>query len=122
MLKQLLVAMRPKQWTKNLFIFAALLFDLKLFDLTYLSKTVSAFILFCILSGSVYLINDLVDIEKDRAHPIKRRRPLPSGRLGRPWALRAAVVLPLVSLLLSFLLKPAFGLITLTYFAIQLAG
>lgn len=121
MLKQLLVSMRPRQWTKNLFIFAALLFDLKLFDLNYVGRTVSAFILFCILSGSVYLVNDLVDVEKDRQHPVKRDRPLPSGKLKRSWALAAAAVLPMISLTLSFLLEPLFGLLALTYLVIQLA-
>ena len=121
MLKQLLVSMRPRQWTKNLFIFAALLFDLKLFDLNYVGRTVSAFILFCILSGSVYLVNDLVDVEKDRQHPVKRDRPLPSGKLKRSWALAAAAVLPMISLTLSFLLDPLFGLLALTYMVIQLA-
>ena len=121
MLKQLLITMRPKQWTKNLFIFAALLFDLKFFDLIYVSKTILAFLLFCILSGSVYLINDLVDIEKDRQHPVKRNRPLPSGKLNRSRAVTAAVVLPLIVLSLSFLLDPLFGLVGLTYFVIQLA-
>lgn len=121
MLKQLLITMRPKQWTKNLFIFAALLFDLKLFDLAYVSKTMLAFMLFCALSGSVYLINDLTDIERDRQHPVKRNRPLPSGKLKRSWAVTAAVVLPLVALSLSFLLKPVFCLVGLTYFVVQLA-
>ncbi len=121
MLKQLLISMRPKQWTKNLFLFAPLLFDLKLFNLAYVSKTVLAFILFCILSGSVYLVNDLADLEKDRRHPVKKNRPLPSGKLKRPWAVTAAVVLPLVALSLSFSLNPMFGLVGLTYFVIQLA-
>jgi 4-hydroxybenzoate polyprenyltransferase len=121
MLKQLLITMRPKQWTKNLFIFAALLFDLKLCDLSYVSKTILAFILFCALSGSVYLINDLADIERDRQHPVKRNRPLPSGKLKRSWAVTAAVVLPLVTLSLSFLLKPVFCLVGLIYFVVQLA-
>lgn len=121
MLKQLLITMRPKQWTKNLFIFAALLFDLKLFDLAYVSKTVLAFILFCILSGSVYLVNDLADLQKDRQHPVKKNRPLASGKLRRSWAVTAAVVLPLIGLSLSFLLNPMFGLVGLTYFVIQLA-
>ncbi len=121
MLKQLLITMRPKQWTKNLFIFAALLFDLKLFDLAYVSKTVLAFILFCILSGSVYLVNDLADLHKDRQHPVKKNRPLASGKLRRSWAVTAAVVLPLIALSLSFLLNPMFGLVGLTYFVIQLA-
>ena len=119
--KQLLITMRPKQWTKNLFIFVALLFDLKLFDLTYVARTVAAFILFCILSGSVYLINDLTDVEKDRQHPVKRNRPLASGKLSRSWALGAAVVLPTIALALSFLLDPGFGLIGLVYFVMQLA-
>jgi 4-hydroxybenzoate polyprenyltransferase len=121
MLKQLLITMRPKQWTKNLFIFAALLFDLKLFDLAYVSKTVLAFILFCILSGSVYLVNDLADLQKDRQHPVKKNRPLASGKLRRSWAVTAAVVVPLIGLSLSFLLNPMFGLVGLTYFVIQLA-
>lgn len=121
MLKQLLITMRPKQWTKNLFIFAALLFDLKLFDLAYVSKTILAFILFCILSGSVYLVNDLADLQKDRQHPVKKNRPLASGKLSRSWAVTAAVVLPLIALSFSFLLKPMFGLVGLTYFVIQLA-
>jgi len=121
MLKQLLITMRPKQWTKNLFIFAALLFDLKLFDLAYVSKTILAFILFCILSGSVYLVNDLADLQKDRQHPVKKNRPLASGKLRRSWAVTAAVVLPLITLSLSFLLNPMFGLVGLTYFVIQLA-
>lgn len=119
-MKQLLITMRPKQWTKNLFIFAALLFDLKLFDLTYGVKTVLAFLLFCILSGSVYLINDLTDIEKDRQHPVKRNRPLASGKLKRSWAVTAAVVVPPITLSLCFLLQPLFGLIALAYFVIQL--
>ena len=121
MFKQLLVTMRPRQWTKNVFIFAALLFDLKLFDLTYIARTVAAFVLFCILSGCVYLINDLVDIEKDRQHPIKRNRPLPSRKLKRSWAVTAGIVLPLATLPLCFLLEPLFGLVALTYFVIQLA-
>ncbi len=112
--------MRPKQWTKNLFIFAALLFDLKLFDLTYAVRTVLAFVLFCVLSGSVYLINDLTDIEKDRQHPVKRNRPLASGKLKRSWAVTAAVVVPPITLSLCFLLQPLFGLIALAYFVIQL--
>lgn len=112
--------MRPRQWTKNLFIFAALLFDLKLFDLTYAVRTVLAFVLFCILSGCVYLINDLTDIEKDRQHPVKRNRPLASGKLKRSWAVAAAVVVPPITLSLCFLLQPLFGLIALAYFVIQL--
>ena len=120
MFRQLLITMRPKQWTKNGFIFAALLFDIKLLDVTYVGRTTFAFILFCILSGSVYLINDLTDIDKDRQHPVKRNRPLASGGLSRSWAVSAAIVLPIIALSLSFLLHPLFGLIALVYFVIQL--
>lgn len=120
MFRQLLITMRPKQWTKNVFIFAALLFDIKLLDVTYVGRTTLAFILFCILSGSVYLINDLTDIDKDRQHPVKRNRPLPCGKLSKSWAVRAAIVLPIIALSLSFLLQPLFGLTALVYFVIQL--
>ena len=120
MFRQLLITMRPKQWTKNVFIFAALLFDIKLLDVTHGGRTTLAFILFCILSGSVYLINDLTDIDRDRQHPVKRNRPLASGGLSKPWAVSAAIVLPIIALSLSFLLQPLFGLIALVYFVIQL--
>ena len=120
MFRQLLITMRPKQWTKNGFIFAALLFDIKLLDVTHGGRTTLAFILFCILSGSVYLINDLTDIDKDRQHPVKRNRPLASGGLSKSWAVSAAIVLPIIALSLSFLLHPLFGLIALVYFVIQL--
>jgi len=120
MFRQLLITMRPKQWTKNVFIFAALLFDIKLLDVTHGGRTTLAFILFCILSGSVYLINDLTDIDRDRQHPVKRNRPLASGGLSKSWAVSAAIVLPIIALSLSFLLHPLFGLIALVYFVIQL--
>lgn len=118
--KQLLITMRPRQWTKNVFIFTALLFDLKLLDPTYVVKTILAAALFCVLSGCVYIINDLTDLENDRQHPVKRNRPLASGRLSRSTAIGAAMVLPLCTLCLSFLLDPQFGLIALAYFLLQL--
>jgi 4-hydroxybenzoate polyprenyltransferase len=121
MLKQLLITMRPRQWTKNVFIFAPLLFDLKLLEPYYVARTVAAAFLFSMLSGSVYLINDLTDAERDRQHPTKRNRPLASGRLSRTWALGAAVLLPSVSLVLSAFLDPSFAVIGLVYFVIQLA-
>jgi 4-hydroxybenzoate polyprenyltransferase len=121
MLKQLLITMRPRQWTKNVFIFAPLLFDLKLLEPYYVARTVAAAFLFSMLSGSVYLINDLTDAEKDRQHPTKRNRPLASGRLSRTWALGAAVLLPSISLTLSVFLEPWFAIIGGFYFVIQLA-
>ncbi len=89
-LKALLKAMRPKQWAKNIFVFAPLVFDLKLFHPVYLARTLAGFFLLCMISGAVYLINDLVDVEKDRQHPRKRNRPIASGQLSPRLALTAA--------------------------------
>ena len=77
----LLKTMRPKQWTKNVFIFAAVVFDRKLFHPPALLHTVITFVAFCLISSAVYLVNDLVDMDKDRQHPTKRKRPLPAGEL-----------------------------------------
>jgi len=115
MLMNLFKTMRPKQWTKNVFIFTALVFDEKLFTPSPLLKTIAAFILFCLTSSAVYLINDVVDIEKDRQHPTKRLRPLPSGQLKPSVAIAAAVLIPLVTLPLSFLLDLHFGFVALAY-------
>lgn len=115
MLMNLFRTMRPKQWTKNVFIFTALVFDEKLFTPSPLLKTIAAFILFCLTSSAVYLINDVVDIEKDRQHPTKRLRPLPSGKLKPSVAIAAGVLIPLVTLPLSFLLDLYFGFVALAY-------
>jgi 4-hydroxybenzoate polyprenyltransferase len=115
MLISLLKTMRPKQWAKNVFIFIALVFDEKLFTPSPVLKTIAAFVLFCLTSSAVYLINDVADIEKDRQHPTKRLRPLPSGQLKPSVAITAAVLIPLVTLPLSFLLDLYFGFIALAY-------
>lgn len=81
MLIGLIKTMRPRQWLKNVFIFAPLIFDVKLFKLQYLAPTVGGFFLLCLISGTVYIINDLADIEEDRNHPKKRHRPLPAGEI-----------------------------------------
>lgn len=120
-LKGLLRTMRPKQWTKNVAIFAPILFDRKLGSFEYLSSTIIGFVLLSLIASTVYIINDLVDIERDRNHPIKRNRPLPSGQLSKRVAVVAAVVIPLAVLPLSFLVKPAFALILAGYLTLQLA-
>ena len=74
-------SLRPKQWSKNLFIFAGILFSQNIFNLPVLSKVIFAFLIFCLLSGSVYILNDIADLGKDRLHPAKSQRPLASGRL-----------------------------------------
>ena len=88
----LVQAMRPRQWTKNGFVLLAVMFGHRLGDPKSLLHTLGAFLIFCFLSSSVYLINDIADVEKDRQHPTKRRRPIASGRLSIPAALLAAVL------------------------------
>jgi len=121
MIKPLLRTLRPKQWTKNAFIFAALLFDGKLFQTEPLLRTIAGFILFCLLSSTIYIVNDLVDIEKDRQHPVKKTRPLASGRLSPRVAVVAAIVIGAVCLPLSFWLEPYFGVIALSYVLMMIA-
>lgn len=121
MIKPLLKTLRPKQWTKNIFIFAALLFDGKLFQIGPLSRTIAGFILFCLLSSTIYIINDLADIEKDRQHPVKKNRPLASGQLSPRVAVVAAIVIGAVCLPLSFWLEPYFGVIALSYVLMMIA-
>ena len=113
--------MRPKQWIKNIVIFAPLTFDIKLFELHYLARTVAGFVLLCLVSGTVYIINDLADIEKDRQHPKKRERPLPSGQLKPIVAIITAIIMPLIALPVGFLLHPVFGGTLTLYLLIQLA-
>ncbi len=117
----LLRTLRPRQWIKNGFVFAALVFDGKLTVWPLLLRTTFAFILFCMVSSTVYIINDLADIEKDRQHPKKKRRALPSGQM-QPWfAVLSAVGILAVCLPLSFWLDPYFGLIIVTYLLLNVA-
>jgi len=117
----LIKTMRPRQWIKNVFVFAPLTFDRKIFNPHYLIQTLAGFVLLCLVSGAVYIVNDLADIEQDRQHPKKRFRPLASGQLSTRAAIVAAIVVPFVALPLGFLLNPAFGVILTGYLLIQLA-
>lgn len=85
--KAVLELMRPKQWIKNFFVFAAIVFSGNFFYADILMNNILTFILFCFTSSSIYILNDIVDIEKDRCHPDKRRRPLPSGRVSKKIAI-----------------------------------
>lgn len=113
--------MRPRQWVKNGVVLVPLFFDRKVFEIPALPNALLGFALFCLMSSTVYLINDLSDIEADRAHPSKRNRPLPSGELRKELALLAAVILPLVTLPLAFWLSIPFGTVLAGYLALQLA-
>jgi 4-hydroxybenzoate polyprenyltransferase len=107
-------SLRPRQWAKNLFVFAGLVFSQQL--LTPKAWTAgAAFLLFCALSGAIYLLNDVADAEKDRLHPEKRRRPVASGALPRGLAIAVGVALIAVALVLSFRLSLDFGLVAAAY-------
>ena len=113
--------MRPKQWAKNLFIFAPLVFDQKLTDSDALRNTFFGFIIFCFLSSSVYLINDLADVEADRTHPTKRNRPIASGQLSPAVAGLAAGFLLIASLVSAYLFNPLFAGLALSYLLLNIA-
>lgn len=121
MLIPLLKTMRPRQWPKNGFVFVALFFDGKLLRLESLLPTIGAFLLLCLMSSAVYIMNDLADIENDRQHPIKKNRPLPAGKLNPQVARVAAVLFALGSLGAGFLLNWEFGLVLLAYLLSQIA-
>ena len=118
--KYLLKAMRLRQWTKNSFVFFALIFDKQLFHIDAFLRTLEGFFLFCLISSAVYLFNDIADIEADRQHPEKKNRPLASGDLPVSVAVTAAVILAIVSISLGYLLVPAFALLVAVYFSVNL--
>jgi len=120
MLKHLLKTMRLRQWTKNGFVFFALIFDQQLFLREPFIRTLEGFFLFCLISSSVYLFNDITDIEADRQHPEKKHRPLASGKLPITVAMTAAFILAVVSLILGYFLAPYFAGIIALYFVINL--
>ena len=111
----LLVSLRPDQWTKNLIVFAALIFAVRLFDPAALALATAAFLIFCALSGAVYLINDVSDREADRQHPLKRMRPIASGALAPSTALAWAAVLATAGLAAAFSLRQSFGIAAASY-------
>jgi 4-hydroxybenzoate polyprenyltransferase len=113
-LHAVLLSLRPRQWVKNLFVFAALIFAQKLLT-PLVWPALAAFALFCALSGAIYLLNDVADRHKDRLHPAKRARPVASGVLPVPTAVVIAGGMLIGSLALSFLISPGFGLAALAY-------
>jgi 4-hydroxybenzoate polyprenyltransferase len=121
MLFALIKSMRPRQWSKNVFVLAAVVFDKKLLNPEAVGKSLAGMVLFCLLSSSVYLINDILDAEADRNHPQKRNRPIASGKLPVPVAAAAAIGIILVTIPLSFLLSSLFGWIASIYFLVNLA-
>ena len=115
MVKTLFQALRPKQWTKNLLIFAGIIFSQNLSNLHMVRNVALAFVDFCLLSGVMYLINDIKDRDTDREHPEKRLRPIASGALPVQAAIVWAVVLSLIGLGGAFLITVSFGICAVVY-------
>ncbi len=128
MLKALIKAMRPRQWTKNAFVLAAVVFDRQIpnpfstepHSAVPFLRSLAGMVLFCFLSSAVYLINDLMDIDADRLHPQKRNRPIASGQLPAGAAAAAALALAAFSLICAYLLSPTFLIILIAYFVTNL--
>jgi len=121
MLYQILLSTRPRQWVKNLFVLAALIFSRHLLDWQYAAVAVGGTLCFCVLSGGVYLVNDIADRHRDRGHATKGTRPIAAGALGLGPASAAAAVLMGGGLVAAFALHPVFGGVALAYSALNLA-
>jgi 4-hydroxybenzoate polyprenyltransferase len=111
----LVLSLRPSQWTKNLIIFGALLFGQRLQDPHSVLWAAGGFAVFCVLSGVVYLLNDIADRDADRSHPLKRHRPIAAGEVAIPAALVAAFVLAAAALSAAYWLRPAFAVVSAVY-------
>jgi 4-hydroxybenzoate polyprenyltransferase len=112
------MSLRPEQWTKNIIVFAALIFGQRLFDPAAVGRSLAAFLVFCALSGVVYLVNDVSDREADRLHPLKRHRPIAAGQVSVALALGAAAGIAVAAVSAAFWLRPAFGWIAAAYLAL----
>ena len=121
MLNALLKTMRPRQWVKNSIVFFALIFDKQLFHADALLRTLAGFVLFSLVASTVYIFNDIADIEADRQHPKKKERPLPSGELPVNVARGAAIFLLVITLPNASLLAPEFAGVLAFYFVMMIA-
>ena len=121
MLTALFKTMRPRQWTKNVFVFAALVFDKQLLNAESFLRTLAGFALFCLISSSVYIFNDISDVEADRQHPEKKNRPIPSGKLPISVAWVAGIVLVITTFAISYFLAPGFEAVVIIYFLLNMA-
>jgi 4-hydroxybenzoate polyprenyltransferase len=119
--RALLRAMRPHQWAKNIFVFVGIVFDQSLFDISALGRVMLAFVLLCLTASTIYLINDIVDVERDRLHPKKRNRPIASGALPIRVAQIAAVILPIIALSIALWVSRGLALVLVAYLILHIA-
>jgi len=118
-MKYFIFSLRPKHWVKNLFIFLPLIFGRKLLLLPDIINATEVFMLFSLASGAVYLLNDIIDIKTDQLHPVKRLRPIASGKVKLKTAKIFAVILAAVSIIFAFFLNANFGWVIIFYFALN---
>jgi 4-hydroxybenzoate polyprenyltransferase len=119
-MRTIFVTLRPQQWVKNFVLFAGLIFSQHLGNTAMVLKTIAGFGLFCLLSSSVYILNDILDAESDRKHPLKSNRPIARGDIRISTAIFLFIILALISLGLAFLLSPFFALTAAIYFVLNL--
>lgn len=119
-MKRFFVLVRFKEWVKNIIVFAPLFFSTSMFDWNLTVDAALAFIAFCLLSGSVYIINDISDLEYDKQHPIKKNRPQAKGEVGKKPAIVIAIILLLFALLISLFLNQKVSCVLLSYFGLNL--
>jgi len=120
-LPALIRAMRPLQWSKNSLVFAALLFDKRVFQWDALWHTLAAAMVFSAVSSAIYLVNDVRDLHQDRLHPRKRSRPIASGEVSSGQAMRVAVALLTIGLITAVAVRPEFAIVIVAYIALMLA-
>jgi 4-hydroxybenzoate polyprenyltransferase len=120
-IKYIFYSMRPQQWLKNVFLFAGILFSRNFFNLSLLFNVFEGFVLFCLTASSIYILNDVMDAEKDRLHPEKKNRPLAAGLLSAQTALTVALLMASMCVAGAFALNSSFGLILLSYLGLNLA-
>lgn len=113
--------LRPKQWTKNLLLFAALLFSFEEIRTETILATLLGFILFSLVAGCVYILNDFVDRDRDRQHPVKKYRPMASGQVNPSHALLFGIILLMLSLGTAFMMNPLFGVLCIVYFLLNVS-
>jgi len=113
--------MRPKQWIKNLFVFAALIFAKKFFDPSSILLSLVGFFIFSIASGSVYLLNDVMDYQEDRNHPEKKFRPIAAGQLAVPVAVYASLLFGIGSATVALLINQLFGVLIILYLLLNVS-
>src|SRR5262245_34262650 len=117
----LFISLRPGQWSKNLVVFAGLLFGMRLFDRGAVIRAIGAFVVFCALSGVVYLVNDVANRDSDRQHPLKARRPIASGALPVRAALTASFIIGLLALVAALAIGQPFAFVAASYLTLQIA-